>query len=71
MNRVFVMSDHIKRMRKECEELKGRADKLKAFLGTQKFRSLDADYQSLLNRQMGVMTEYLIVLGQRLKREAG
>lgn len=65
------MSDHVNRMRQERDDLKGRADKLKTFLATQKFKSLDADYQKLLNRQLGVMTEYLIVLGQRLAREAG
>ena len=65
------MSDHIQQMRKERDGLKSRADQLKAYLKTDKFKALDADYQRLLNRQMGVMTEYLIVLGQRLKREAG
>lgn len=62
------MTDHVNRMRQEREDLKGRADKLKEYIGSDKFKNLDAEYQRLLNRQMGVMTEYLIVLGQRLAR---
>lgn len=62
------MSDFVERMQSERADLKGRADKLKEFISSEKFKKLDAEYQRLLNRQLGVMMEYLIVLGQRLAR---
>lgn len=62
------MSDFVERMTKERADLKVRADKLKEFIGSDKFKKQDAEMQRLLNRQLGVMMEYLIVLGQRIAR---
>ncbi len=65
------MSDYVQRMRKERDELKIKADKLQVFIKSEKFEKLDKEYKALLNRQLGVMTEYLVVLGQRIVRAAG
>ena len=65
------MSDFIQRMSREISDLQGRADKLKAFIESEKFTAQSVDMQKLLLRQLGVMTEYLIVLGQRLQMVGG
>jgi len=50
----------------EKTELDEKHTKLLAFLETEEFSKLDADEQDRLRRQSAAMTEYSVVLGERI-----
>lgn len=60
------MQEHQKRVVAEKEELDGRLTKLIAFLDTEIFAKLDAAEQDRLRRQSAIMTDYSVVLGERI-----
>lgn len=60
------MTDHINRMKREYRELDERLTKLRAFMETPKFASLEVVAQSLLAQQKSAMHSYHFALRQRL-----
>ena len=57
----------IKRMAEEYDELCGRFERLKAFLETDKFKTLPEHYQALLKRQCRAMDDYESTLRERIQ----
>ena len=57
----------IKRMAEEYDELRGRLDRLTAFLDTDKFKALPDNSRALLAKQHQAMTDYEAALRERIK----
>lgn len=64
------MSDFLKRLRVEHEELFQRIVKLKAFIDTTPFHQLTTDEQTDLRVQLTYMEGYVGILARRLNRQA-
>jgi hypothetical protein len=62
------MNNYIERMEAELAELKGRADKAVAFIGTATWAELATVDQELLSAQVHSMRTYEHILGLRLDR---
>lgn len=60
------MEDFKKRLLIEKEELDDKRIKLRSFLQTEKFNSLDIKNRNLLIKQFKVMTEYSNILKKRI-----
>lgn len=60
------MEDFKKRLLIEKEELDDKRIKLRNFLQTEKFNSLDIKNRNLLIKQFKVMTEYSNILKKRI-----
>lgn len=60
------MQEHQKRVVAEKEELDGRLTKLIAFFDTAIFAGLDSEEQDRMRRQSAAMTDYSVVLGERI-----
>jgi hypothetical protein len=60
------MAPHQQRVVAEREELMHKIDKLTEFLKGDTFKSLPADEQDRLNRQLAVMGQYSNVLAERI-----
>ena len=60
------MEPHQKRVVAEKADLEGKIERLTNFLGTERFASLDADEQDRMRRQLGHMSAYSAVLGERI-----
>lgn len=56
------MTDHIERMKVEAELLSRNVKKLKAFIDSDKFSSVDSLNQDLMIAQSAAMSTYLAVL---------
>ena len=61
-----VMAPHQQRVVDEKAELDDRAAKLRVFLDTPIFAGLDVSEQHRLGRQLHVMQEYALTLGERI-----
>ena len=57
----------IKRMAEEYDQLRGRLDRLTAFLQTDKFKALPDNSRTLLTKQHQAMTDYEAALRERIK----
>jgi hypothetical protein len=62
-----TMQPHQERVVTEKAEVDERLAKLHAFIKTETFAGLDAAEQKRLQRQAGIMTDYSLVLGERIK----
>lgn len=62
--------DYVARMREERQHLTERVDKLKAFIGSETFLTLEQQDKALLEAQLKAMRVYLNTLGMRLERAA-
>lgn len=60
------MQEHQKRVVTEKEELDGKLTKLIGFFETPLFAGLDEAEQDRLKRQSAAMTDYSVVLGERI-----
>ena len=60
------MQEHQKRVVTEKEELDNKLTKLISFFETPIFSGLDAAEQERLKRQSAIMTDYSVVLGERI-----
>lgn len=60
------LAPHQQRMIGEYEQLRDKADKLTAFIETDKFKSLPALDQELMTAQRGAMVEYGEILHERI-----
>ena len=60
------MAPHQQRVVAEREELVHKIDKLTEFLKGDTFKSLPADEQDRLNRQLAIMEQYSNVLAERI-----
>ena len=60
----------IKRLAEEYDELCGRFERLRAFLETDKFKSLPEHHQALLKRQCRAMDDYESTLKERIQLES-
>jgi hypothetical protein len=60
------MQEHQKRVVAEKEELDSKLTKLIGFFDTPIFSGLDATEQDRLKRQSAIMTDYSVVLGERI-----
>lgn len=61
------MSDFKERLFEEYDELSDRTDKLRAFIGSQKFNEIDVKQRELLKEQLTVMEQYLNILSIRIE----
>ena len=60
----------VKRMAQEYDELRGRYERLEAFVQSDTFKQLPENKRTLLSRQGQAMYNYLDVLTQRIRIEA-
>lgn len=60
----------VKRMAQEYDELRGRYERLEAFVQSDAFKQLPENKRTLLSRQGQAMYNYLDVLTQRIRIEA-
>jgi len=60
------MSDFIKRLENELNELNEKLDKLTVFIGTGNFDKLSVQHQKLLLSQQSTMARYSNILSDRL-----
>lgn len=61
--KIYTPKERVEIERKELIE---KLDKLKVFLTTEKFKSLNQEQQALLTNQSKIMTEYVDCLENRL-----
>ena len=57
-------------MAKEYDELRGRYERLEAFVQSDTFKQLPENKRTLLSRQCQTMYDYMDVLTQRIRIEA-
>ena len=60
----------VKRMAQEYDELRGRYERLEAFVQSDTFKQLPENKRTLLSRQCKSMYDYMDVLTQRIRIEA-
>ncbi len=60
------LKPHQERVVTEQKELAEKLEKLTAFIFTPTFAALSAPEQERLNRQYGIMEQYVKVLGERI-----
>lgn len=61
-----VRPDYQQRVIDEASELAKKIDKLKPFINSEKFDSVDKQEQILMIQQLGYMTSYLKILKERI-----
>ena len=62
------MPEYQQRVIEEKAELDAKLEKLSAFIGdSNRFNGLDGDERFRLTRQESVMTEYSLILGERIE----
>jgi hypothetical protein len=67
MKSLDQMAPHQQRVREEWEDLDGRVVKLKAFIESPKFGSVDPEERSRLNAQLRCMEKLADILMERLE----
>ena len=61
-----IADTYLDRMRIEYEDVKERILKLHEFMMSDEFRELNKDKQEKLEDQCSAMTDYIVILGQRI-----
>lgn len=61
-----IADTYLDRMRIEYADVKERILKLHAFMMSEEFRELHKDKQETLENQCSAMTDYIVILGQRI-----
>ena len=60
------MEQYQQRVVKEKEELDEKVSKLQAFIGSERFNSVEADEANRMRNQLPVMMDYSNILGERI-----
>ena len=61
-----IADTYLDRLRIEYDDVKERILKLHAFMMSEEFRELNKDKQETLENQCSAMTDYIVILGQRI-----